>query len=226
MKQKKVFPCEIALLEAMIINPLCVSLLVKSNLGVSTLSSVPLAISKVLNQISYGNWNFIFQSGILIVLMIITHKKLKSCIVSFGLAYVFGILIDFYEYSLSFFPDTLSFRIIYFIIGFIVITYGASLFILCQYPILPFDSFVRDISDYFHLKIKYVKTCFDFVSVITTMLIGLLFLDEIVGIGIGTILGALFTGVITQKVVDYLKEHFEFKKYRLKDMLCKTESII
>lgn len=55
---KKTFYKEIAFIIAMFTNSLAISLLVKSVFGVSTLSSLPLVLSKIFNSISFGMMNF------------------------------------------------------------------------------------------------------------------------------------------------------------------------
>lgn len=210
-QNRKQFSSELALLIGLLLNSFCVSLLAKSDFGISTLSSVPLVLSKIITQISFGTWNFLIQALTIILLIIITHKPKISYIGSFVLAYLFGNFIDFYNQFINLWPNTFFFRIVYFFIGFTFIAIGASLFLKCKLPVLPFDNFVRDICEWSNLSVQYVKTIFDFVCVLITTILSFWFLGHLTAVGVGTILGMLFTGSMTHSICKYLDRKYQFQ---------------
>ena len=63
-------PGEAALLIVLLINPLAIDLMSKSVFGISTISSVPLILSTAFPVFSFGTWNYIFQTLLVITLMV------------------------------------------------------------------------------------------------------------------------------------------------------------
>ncbi|HBM81879.1 MAG: DUF6198 family protein [Clostridiales bacterium] len=208
--RKRLFPCEAALTAAILLNSLTLCLLVKSSFGISTLSSVPLALSKIFTSISLGTWTTVIQTATVLLLIFITKQPRIGYFFSFLVAIIFGFFVDIDTHMMLSWSLLLPWKICYFLIGFIGMAFGASLFIKCRLPITPFDLFVRDLSRYSGKNIKLVKTTYDFICVALTITLSLSFLHKIVGIGIGTILGMIFTGTITQFFVKKLDSYFIF----------------
>ncbi len=210
MNEKKRFPCEAAMVLGLVINSFAVSLMVRSGLGISTLSSVPLSLSELFPILSFGVWNFLIQSLTILVLVLATRVFRWGYLLSFAIAGVFGLLIDGWAVLLSPLPLTLPLRALYFFIGFVVISFGASLFIKCRLPVLPFDTFVRDFSQHFKKPVRVVKTAFDFFCLTVSLIISLI-LGRLVGVGVGTVFSACFTGLLTQRMVEWLEARFVFQ---------------
>ncbi len=207
----KHFYQELAFIIAMFTNSLAISLLVKSVFGVSTLSSLPLVLSDIFPVISFGMMNFMVQSILLIILIIITRQPKISYIFSFIIGFVFGLMVDGFDILVSYLPDIFVLRIIYFFVGWVLISFGAALFVKSSMPLMPFDGFVKDLSVFFKTKVKLVKTISDLIFVGSSVFLSLTFLHELVGVGIGTIFMAFFTGSLTQFFIDKLSSKFEFK---------------
>lgn len=210
-KKKRLFPCEIALTTALLINSLNLCLLIKSSFGVSTLSSVPLVLSNIFLSISIGTWTIIIQTITILILILITKQPKIGYFFSFLVAIVNGFLVDAATQMMLRWPLILPFKILYFLVGFIGIAFGASLYIKCRLPITPFDLFVRDLSSYSGKNIKFVKTIYDLICVTITLTLSIAFLYKIVGIGLGTILGVIFTGQLTQFFVRKLDANYYFE---------------
>ena len=67
-------PGEAALLIVLLINPLAIGLMSKSVFGISTISSVPLILSTAFPVFSFGTWNYIFQTLLVITLMVLKRS--------------------------------------------------------------------------------------------------------------------------------------------------------
>lgn len=209
---KKTFCKEMAFSVALITNSLAISLLVHSVFGVSTLSSLPLVLSELIPSISFGMTNFIVQSILLCILMIITKQPKFSYLFSFIIAFVFGLLCDLFEVIVAPLPQNLLIcRIVYFVLGWLLISFGAALFIKSCMPLMPFDEVVADLSRFLNVEVKKVKTTCDAIFVSSALLISFIFLHKLSGVGIGTIFMAFFTGSLTQFFLNYLDKTFEFK---------------
>ena len=69
---------EVALLIVLLINSLGVDLMSKSGFGISTISSVPLVFSIAFPLFSFGTWNYIFQTLLVITLMILSVHSVPA----------------------------------------------------------------------------------------------------------------------------------------------------
>ena len=76
-------PGEAALLIVLLINPLAIDLMSKSVFGISTISSVPLILSTAFPVFSFGTWNFIFQTLLVITLMVLKRSFCPGYLFSF-----------------------------------------------------------------------------------------------------------------------------------------------
>ena len=85
--------------------------------------------------------------------------------------------------------------VLFFFIGFYTFSNGC---LLCFYKsyLYPqiYDFFVQEISKKYHITLKIFKTCFDCTFLILSFIMSLFLFHGIVGIGIGTIIVALFNG--------------------------------
>jgi len=209
--EKKVLASELALAMGVMCNAIAVSLMIKSELGVSTLSSVPVVLNEMFAHVTIGSWNFAFQVVLVLVMALIT-KKFPGYVFSIVLALLFGYLLDFFELLFSGIAANIPLRIVFFFAGFFLLALGISLMLNCRLPALPFDLFVREMSEHFGLSVKQMKTGFDVACVVLSVVFSVLFLEGIAGVGIGTLFAMLFTGTVTQHFAERLNRRFVFRK--------------
>ena len=81
-------PGELALFTAVIINSLGIALMTKSNFGISSISSVPYVFSQAFTILSFGTWNYTFQTILVISLMILSRK----INLSYSFSFLMGIM--------------------------------------------------------------------------------------------------------------------------------------
>lgn len=209
-KQKNV-SCELAWTVAMFINSFAMAILVKSSFGISTLSSLPLVLYDIFPVISFGMMNTLIQVTLLITVMVITRQPKISYIFSFIISFLFGLLIDLMDFLVLSWPNVLLLRIVYFIAGWVLISLGGAIFILCRLPLMPFDCTVRDLAIYLKKPVRKVKTTLDAIFVLSAIVLSLVFLKRLEGAGVGTILMAFFTGTLVQYFTDQLSTRFSFQ---------------
>lgn len=206
----KHFSKEFAFWLAMVINSLAIALLVKSEFGISTLSSFPLVLSKVFPQISFGMTSTIFQTIMLIVLMLITHQPKMSYLFSFLISFIFGLLVDLMDILVAVLQNTFAWRIVMFAIGWVLISYGAALFIESGMPLMPNDCVVRDLASFTGKSVMKIKTTCDIAFVSSAIVLSLIVLNQLYGVGIGTIFMMFFTGSLTQRFMNLLSSRYQF----------------
>lgn len=176
-----------------IINGFAVSIFVKSKLGVSTVSSIPLIMSLSLKTISLGMATILFQIVLLLILVFLRGMD-KKYLFSLAIGSLFGFVVDFWNEILHFFPLELVPNYVLMIIAILVLPFGISLTILSNLAAIPFDIFVKDLADYFRKPISQVKTIFDLICVTITASISYLVFGQIYGLGIATLISMFITG--------------------------------
>ena len=211
---KKTVSKEITFILAMIIDAFAVDLLTQANLGISTLTSLSYVLSKIIPNTTLGTVNTIVQTSLLILLIIITKKPSPYYLLSYVVGAIFGIALDLFDPLISSSPNTsIITSFIYFIIGWILMSFAVALFVLSEMPNMPFDAFTKDLSKAKNIEFKTVKTSLDLIFVVLSLIFSLIFLKKIVGIGIGTLIMALFTGTIEGKMLTAIRNKFEFKTF-------------
>lgn len=204
---------EAALLIVLLINSLAVDLMSRSGFGISTISSVPLVFNKAFPMLTFGTWNYIFQTLLVITLMILKHSFCPGYLFSFVVGIGFGKMLDVHNAWVHALPNILPLNILYFIIGFLLMCFGICLANNCMLPIIPTDIFPRDLSEILKKHYKVIKTSFDLCCLTTTVLLSLAILHKFYGIGIGTIFCAFMTGKGVSVIQKFISRHIEF--YRL-----------
>lgn len=211
MQTKTVFWGELALLAGITILSMGITLMIKSDFGITPVASLPFVLSKIITLISFGTWNYLLQIATIILLVVLTRNIKTGYYLSLFIVIGFGYMLDLFEYLSVYLPVNLPLQIVYYILGFLGVAFGVGMLIKSCMPILPFDAFVRDVSSHFDLSVKFVKTSFDLSCVVLAILFGIIFLGNIEGIGLGTLICALLTGKFVAIFCQRLDNRFYFQ---------------
>ena len=199
---------ELALVLVVVMNSFGVVLMLYSGSGISAISGVPYAFSEVIKNISLGTFTYIFQTLLVLVLMILRKKFVWEYLFSFVVGFCFGKFVDIHAAWINHLPLTITSRIIYFIISYFILAFGIALSNRCGLPIIPTDLFPRELSDI--IKIPYAKITFDVTCLLTTAILTFVFLGHIKGLGIGTVLAAFTMGKSISFIGKLLDKKIEF----------------
>ena len=213
MDGKKLFRGEPALALAVLINSFGVVLMLYSGAGISAISSVPYAFSRVLPQLSLGTWTYIFQGALILSLMIMRKRFVLSYLFSFAVGFVFSELLDVHELWINILPTALAWRIIYFLLSYVILCFGIALSNRCQLPIVPTDLFPRELADITKIAYPKIKIGFDALCITATAAMTYFALGHILGLGIGTVLAALTMGKIIDIFGTQMDKRFTFRAY-------------
>ena len=201
---------ELALAAAILINSFGVVLMLYSGAGISAISSVPFAFSEVLPQLTLGTWTYIFQGLLVASLMVLRRRFVPEYLFSFVAGFIFGELLDVHEAWIGILPTALPWRILYFVISYLLICFGIALSNRCQLPIIPTDLFPRELADITGAAYSKIKITFDLLCLATTLALTLIFLHRIDGLGIGTILAAFTMGKVIGLIGGKMDTHVCF----------------
>ena len=165
-----------------------------SGAGISAISSVPFAFSKVLPVLLLGTWTYIFQGLLVLSLMIMRKRFVPSYLFSFVVGFVFGKLLDVHELWINILPDNITMRIVYFILSYIILCFGIAISNRCLLPITPTDLFPRELADITKVSYSKIKIGFDVSCLAVTAGLTFFCLGHLDGLSIGTIVAAFTMG--------------------------------
>ena len=164
-----------------------------------------LALAVLIN--SFGVVLMLYSGAGILSLMIMRKKFVTSYLFSFAVGFVFSELLDVHELWINVLPSSLAWRIVYFIISYVLICIGIALSNRCQLPIVTTDLFPRELADIAKIAYPKIKIGFDVTCLAVTAGLTFFCLGRIDGLGIGTILG------IAGDIID---KQFYFKSFMSK----------
>lgn len=212
-KSRRTVRGELALMVAVAINSLGVVLMLHSGAGISAISSVPYAFSEVFTRVSLGTWTYIFQGLLVLSLMILRKKFVPQYLFSFVVGFAFSELLDVHESWINVLPLTPGYRVIYFLISYILLCIGIALSNRCKLPIIPTDLFPRELSDITSVTYSKIKVGFDVTCLAVTAGLTFAFLGHLDGLGIGTILAAFTMGKVIGLIGKWMDRHACFVSF-------------
>lgn len=208
-----IFRGELALALAVIINSFGVVLMLYSGAGISAISSVPYAFSKVIPKVSLGTWTYIFQGLLVLSLMILRKKFVSQYLFSFVVGFIFSELLDVHKMWIDVLPTDLGWCVLYFVVSYFLLCIGIALSNRCKLPIIPTDLFPRELSEIINVLYSKVKIIFDVTCLAVTAGMTLIFLGRLDGLGIGTVLAAFTMGKTVGIIGNMMDKKFRFVSF-------------
>ncbi|QVK21064.1 hypothetical protein KHQ82_01655 [Mycoplasmatota bacterium] len=179
----------------------------KSNLGLSAVSALPYALGNVWG-ISFGNATILTHLVYVGSQVFILRKQFKKRYllqIPFGI--LFGVFIDLTGMLLIFStPDVYLFRVILQLASIMFISFGLLFIIVPHIVDSTAEGFIRAITIRYNKDFGRVKLIHDIITSTSALLIGLVFLNDIVIIREGTIISALLVGPIIGVLIKTYKE--------------------
>lgn len=206
---------ELVLPVIIVMNSFGVVLMLYSGTGISAVSSMTYALSEVLPVFSLGTWTYIFQSVLVFSLMILRKRFVPQYLLSFGVGFAFGLMMDVHKEWMQVLPSAVPFRVLYFLASYLIICIGIALSNHCKMPIIPTDLFPKELSDITGAAFSRIKVSFDLICVVTTAVLTFVCLGGISGLGIGTLLSALTMGKVIGRLDGWMNRHVEFVTHRM-----------
>ena len=182
-------------------------LAVKSNLGVSPVTSIQFSLTQV-TSISLGVSTIILYTIYIALQIIILKKDFKKIqLLQLLFAIFFGQLVNFFNTLININLDSFFARFILCIISFFITAIGVFLTITTNIvPVAP-DGLTKAVSMKKNIDFGKAKIYFDCIVVIIAAVILIVFNKSIEGIGIGTLLSAIFVG----RIVFFMNKNFKNK---------------
>ena len=172
-----------------------------AELGVSPISSVANVMSCKYSSLSLGTWLIIWNCILIVGQILILRRKFQLIqLLQVPLSFLFGWFTDFGMWIVSSIPvNSYPIRLIMVVVGIVILGFGLSLSGIANVIMNSGEALVKAVSDTTNREFGDVKILFDILCVVMALILSLIFFDfTIVGTREGTIISALFTGVIVK----------------------------
>lgn len=179
-----------------------------SHLGVGAFSTLPYAVS-FLTPLTFGQANIVFYLVFVLIQMIIERKMSVRFILEIPFSFIFGFLVDLYQYIIPSLYLNIYTQILVLLIGNTCCAIGVYLMIKGDLVMTPVDGLVLSISEVLHKPYSICKNCFDISMILSTVVVCLICQSPIYGVGVGTVFSAFYIGRVIK-----LCENFKLDKYK------------
>ena len=191
----------VVFLIGLFVNSLGVALITKADLGTSPISSIPYVLS--LNfPLTLGQFTILFSLLLIALQLIILRKDFRpEHILQIPVSFVFGYFIDLCMALLFFIqPQAYGMKVLYLLIGCVVLGVGVYMEMLADVVMLPGESFVRSIVFRWGPEFGSTKVAFDVSMTVIAAVLSFVFADALAGVREGTIVAALLVGFIARLI--------------------------
>jgi len=166
----------------------------KSVLGITPITSLPLALSEACPFLSLGNWTILFHIVCIIGIIFIEKKITTQTILMLPVGICFGYFIDLLLWLFPYESQVIYIRSVFLVVGIIVSCLGISLINNAGLMLPSPDGLMRKIALVYNKKYHLVKITGDCVWVVIAIAIEIACFHRLYAVGIGTIVSAIFSG--------------------------------
>ena len=175
-----------------------VSMSVKSNLGVSPVSSIPYTIT-CITGLEMGKATILFHIVLVALQILILRKAFKiKNLLQVVVGVVFGYYTTFSNYLFSFLPtpDNIVVRMMLMFGSTVLIAVGIFFYLPADIIPLAGEGAMKAVSDKTHIIFNKVKIGFDVTMVLISLVACLIVLKAFGSVGVGTVVAAVLVGAI------------------------------
>lgn len=197
---------------SLFISALGVAVTKKAELGVSPISSVANVLSIKFDSLSLGNWLIIWNCVLILGQILLLRKAFQWVqLLQVPLSFLFGYFTDFSMWLIS--PlkaENYPVRLALVIGGTIILGFGIALSVIANVIMNSGEAFVKAISDVSGVQFGNIKIGFDVACVVIAVVLSLIFFSgRVEGTREGTIIAALFTGIVVKFFTKLIKKPVE-----------------
>ncbi|MBD5159356.1 MAG: hypothetical protein HDT23_03840 [Ruminococcus sp.] len=179
-----------------------IALSVKSDLGVSPVSSIPYTLT-VCWDIEMGKATILFHCVLIVIQILILRKnfKLKS-LLQLPVGIVFGYFTTFCNKLAGYLPSTDNYflRICMILISVVLVAIGIFMYLPADIMPLAGEGVMQAVSDTIKVEFSKVKVAFDVTMVIVSLITCLIVLHTLGSVGVGTVIASLMVGVVLGQI--------------------------
>ena len=182
-------------------NSLGVSLITKASLGTSPITSIPYVLSLSF-PFTLGNFTIFFSVFLILLQLLILRKNFKlEHVLQIPISIIFGYFIDLTMLLFTWVnPQTYIMKIVYLLIGCLILGFGVYMEVLADVVMLPGESFVRAIVLTWRTNFGTTKICFDVSMAVIAAVLSFLLSGHLEGVREGTIVAAVLVCFIARSI--------------------------
>ena len=192
----------------LLIMTLGVAVSVKSDLGVSPVSSIPYTMTCVWG-IEMGKATIVFHAALVLVQVILLRRKFQlKNLLQIPVGVLFGYMTTFSNHLMTFLPDPGN---IYIRLGMVVIStvlVAIGLFFYVPADIIPLagEGVMLAVSKVADKAFSTVKIAFDVTMVVISLITCLILIHSLGSVGIGTVIAAVMVGMVLKLITKLFGE--------------------
>lgn len=175
-----------------------VSISVKSNLGVSPVSSIPYTMTCVWG-IEMGKATILFHGALVVLQVILLRRKFQvKNLLQVIIGIVFGYYTTFCNWCMTFLPtpENMGIRLAMMLFSAFIIALGLFFYVPADIMPLAGEGAMQTISQLTGIPFAKVKVAFDVSMVTISLIVCLAVLHELGSVGAGTVIAAVLVGTI------------------------------
>ena len=189
-----------------------IAISVKSNLGVSPVSSIPYTMTCIWG-IEMGKATILFHTFLVLLQLCMQRKDFKPInFLQVAAGVLFGYFTTFCNWAVSFLPTptNIVIRLVMSLISTVFIALGIFLYLPANIMPLAAEGTSKVVSETTGVAFAKVKVGFDMTVVTISLVCCLIFIHSLGSVGIGTVLASILVGT----VLGYLTKWFGEKRDR------------
>lgn len=179
-----------------------IALSVKSDLGVSPVSSIPYTLT-VCWGVEMGKATILFHCVLIVIQVLILRKnfKLKS-LLQLPVGIVFGYFTTFCNSLVERLPSTDNYfiRICMILISVVLVAIGIFMYLPADIMPLAGEGVMQAVADTIKIEFSKVKIAFDITMVVISLAVCLIVLHTLGSVGVGTAISAILVGVVLGQI--------------------------
>jgi uncharacterized membrane protein YczE len=203
MKQKnKIAIRLVSYFAGLFIMTIGIAISVKSNLGVSPVSSIPYTMTCIWG-IEMGKATILFHCVLVLLQIILLRKKFEiQNILQIPVGIVFGYFTTFCNWGASFLPavNSIVLRLVMILISTVLVAIGIFFYLPAGIMPLAGEGAMQAVSTLTGIEFSKVKIGFDVSMVVISLTCCLLFIHSLGSVGIGTVIAALLVGFVLGQI--------------------------
>ena len=196
--KKPVFYTELAYGSGLLLLAMGTALTVFGDFGISMVVAPAYILHLKLRELwpffTFGMAEYVLQALIVGIMLLTFPKRKWTWLLSFVTAVLYALILDGSSVLLALLPQTLTLRIMLYLLGVAMCTAGIALLFRTYLPPAAYELLVKELARRKGWQVHRVKTVYDCASCILAAVLSFLLLGRLEGVGVGTVACALGYG--------------------------------
>ena len=184
---------------------------IKANMGVSPVSTIPYTVT-LITGLEMGKATILFHIVLILFQIVLLRKDFKmKNLAQIIVAILFGYFTTFSNYMVSFLPTPESYAIRLMLLLASIVFVAIGIFFYLPPDVVPLagEGAMQAICQKTGAAFPKVKVAFDITMVLISGAVCMIFLGKLGSVGVGTVIAAVFTGIMIGFIMKLFKEKLD-----------------